>query len=258
MNTFTSSNAIYNYAGLFKTDLDWIHPDRTETTFEMICVTKGEVYLNDCGKEYCLSKGQCLLMYPGTRHFGYRQSSDVSFYWVHFNASTDDFPIPAGLYTEIENRSLFKELLHLANLPNPPDYAVNAVLVHILSLFLLEHEKNINATSRLSEEIYEFIRINASAKLTCEIVAQRFGFSSDHITRLLKSSFGMGTKELCDKFIMSKAKELLCNTVKYVKEISADLSFSTDKAFVSFFKYHEGISPSAFRNRFNRIHMNNH
>lgn len=258
MNVLTNPNITYEYAGLFETDKEWIHPDREEKTYEIICVTKGQVFINDNGTEYCLEKGQCLLMYPGTRHFGYRPSSNVSFYWIHFHASCGEFPAPAGLYTKMTDRSIFKELLHLANLPNPPLYAVNAVLIHILSYLLLEYDEASAATSGLSQEIHEFIRINATAKLTCETIARRFGFSKDHVTRLLQKNIGMGTRELTDKFIMAKAKELLCNTGKYIKEISAELEFPSDKAFVSFFKYHEGISPSGFRNRFTRIHMNNH
>ena len=258
MNILTNPNISYNYAGLFKTDREWIHPDRTENTYEIIYVTKGEVYMNDNGTEYCVKKGQCLLLYPNVRHYGSRITKDVSFYWVHFHINSDNLPLPCGLYTGIENHSIFKELLHLANLPNPPEYAVNAVLIHILSLMLQEREKEQNGFVRLTEEIYEWIRINASAALSAEKAASNFGFSSDHITRLLRRSTGLGTKELIDRFIIAKAKELLCNTGKYVKEISAELEFPSDKAFISFFKYHEGIYPSKFRDKYTQIHMNNH
>lgn len=257
MNILTNPNIAYNYAGLFKSDKEWIHPDRVESTYELIRVTKGEMYMNDNGTEYCVKKGQCLLLYPNVRHYGSRISSDVSFYWVHFHVEQGCFPIPAGLYMKAEDLSLFKELLHLANLPKCPDYAVNAVLVHILSQLLTEHEKNSSDSLRLAEEIHEWIRINADAELCSQKVSEHFGFCSDHITRILRESTGMGTRELTDKFIISRAKELLCNTGKYIKEISAELKFPSDKAFIAFFKYHEGIYPSKFRNKFTQTHMNN-
>ncbi len=257
MNILTNQNIAYDYSGLFKTETEWIHRERTEITFEIICVTEGTVYLCDSGTEYALTKGQCILLYPGTTHYGYRPSSGVSFYWVHFHAEPSDFPIPPGVYDGMERLSLFKELLHLANLPSVPVYAVNAVLIHILSLFLADYEKEESGASRLAGEIHEWIRINASAKLSAEKIASHFGFSKDHITRLLQKSIGLGTKELTDKFIILRAKELLCSTTKYIKEIGADLGFSSDKAFISFFKYHEGISPSKFREKFTQTHMNN-
>lgn len=258
MNILTNQNIAYDYSGLFKTETEWIHRERTEITFEIICVTEGTVYLCDSGTEYALTKGQCILLYPGTTHYGYRPSSGVGFYWVHFHAEPSDFPIPPGVYDGMERLTLFKELLHLANLPSVPVYAVNAVLIHILSLFLADYEKEESGASRLAGEIHEWIRINANAKLTVNAVASHFGFSCDHITRILRKSTGTGAKELIYKFTMAKARELLCNTGKYIKEISAELEFSTDKAFTAFFKYHEGTSPGEFRNRYSCTHMNNH
>ena len=37
---------------------------------------------------------------------------------------------------------------------------------------------------------------------------------------------------------------------------AAALGFSSDKAFIGFFKYHEGCFPTEFRDRFGKIHMN--
>ena len=256
MNILTNPNITFVHAGLFTTDKEWIHPDRTEETYEIICVTKGVVYLNDNGTEYALSKGQTILLLPGVRHYGSRKSSDVSFYWLHFSVK-GTLPLPSGIYGRNENVALFKEILHLENMPSPPEYAINAVLMHILSVLMCEYEKDKSKSDRLCEEIYEWIRINARATLSARTVADHFGFCTDHITRILRSGTGFGTKELTDRFIISKAKDLLCNTGKYVKEISAELEFPSDKAFVSFFRYHEGVYPSEFRNRFTQIHMNN-
>lgn len=58
------------------------------------------------------------------------------------------------------------------------------------------------------------------------------------------------------RFILSRAKELLCNTGLYVKEIAAQLDFPSDKAFIQFFFYHEGVYPEQFRRRFSRTHLN--
>jgi YesN/AraC family two-component response regulator len=152
------------------------------------------------------------------RHYGYKASDNASFYWVHFHADKNKFPIPCGIYNGMERLSLFKELLHLANLPHSPSYAVNAVLVHILSLFLMDFEKSNSDSDRLAEEIHEWIRINADATLSAAKISDHFGFCTDHITRILQKSTGMGTKELINKFIIAKAKELLLNTGKLLSE----------------------------------------
>lgn len=242
--------------GLFTTEREWIHPDRVEETYEIIYVTRGEVFMNDCGREVCITKGQALVMYPGTRHYGSRSSSGVSFYWLHFKVTSGTLPLPPGVYGGIDNAYLFKELLHLYVLPRSPRYAVNAVLCHILALLLERHERQSTPYDRLSEEIYEWIRINAASTLSAKSAAEHFGFSEDHLTRILRKSFGIGTKELICRFTVSRAKELLCNTGKYIKEIAAELEFPSDRAFTKFFRYHEGLSPSEFRDKFAKVHMN--
>ena len=41
-----------------------------------------------------------------------------------------------------------------------------------------------------------------------------------------------------------------------VKEIAALLGFSEPNTFIHFFKYHEGISPTLYRNTYHNTHMN--
>lgn len=81
-------------------------------------------------------------------------------------------------------------------------------------------------------------------------------YSADHVSRICKKNFGMGASALIDRFLTERAKMLLCNTEKYVKEIAAELNFQSDKAFIAYFKYHEKCFPSEFRNRFGQLHMN--
>ena len=148
------------------------------------------------------------------------------------------------------------KLLHLCNLPNAPACAVQAVLVHILcELYRLS--EGTQTYDKRAEEIYEWIRINASPTLRTRDVAAHFGYSRDHVTRILRKAYGCGVSELRVRFVCASARELLCNTGLYIKEISHRLGFADDKAFIGFFKYHEGVFPEQFRRRFSRTHMNN-
>lgn len=252
------SGARFDYAGYFITDSEWIHPDRTEVTYELICVTRGTVHMYDeAAGNVSAEKGQILVLEPGRRHYGTVHSKQVRFYWVHFHLTSSALPFTQRLFPYFEQSQLFRELLHLGNLPQTPDYAVNAVLLHILSELCRISEENAHYDRR-AEEIYEWLRINASAGVRLETAAMHFGFSKDHLSRILKKSYGCGFKELTARFLTARARELLCNTELYVKEIAALLGFSSDKAFIGFFKYHEDVFPEQFRSRFSKTHMNNH
>ena len=256
MNALMNNNIVFSYAGLFSTEAEWIHPKRIEKTYEIIFVTKGKVYMREGEREYILEQGQVMLLSPNLLHYGTKKTSDVSFYWVHFTVNEGELPFEKRFFESFNDGYLFRELLHYNNLPRVPLYAVNSVLVHILAVLCHLSQKSSYSYNSIAETLHEWIRINADASLTVKAVAEHFGYSSDHINRICKRNFGIGARALINNFLLARAKELLCNTEKYVKEIAAELSFTSDKDFIGYFKYHEGCYPSEFRNRFGKTHMN--
>ena len=256
MNSLLHPGVAFCYAGLFSSAVPWKHPERVEDTHELIYVTQGEVYMNDGGREICAVKGEMMVLEAGVRHFGYKESTDVSFYWVHFDTGTEALPFETRFLSHFDSSHLFKEMLHYYFLPTPAEELVNATLVRILAEIKYLSQSPQIISDKTAEEIYEWLRVNASAELTAAKAAKHFGFSSDHIARILKKQDGHGTKALIDMFLLSRAKELLANTGLYVKEIAYELGFSNDKCLIGFFKYHEGVFPSEFRNRYFKIHMN--
>lgn len=214
--------------------------------------------MNDNGTELHASPGQLMLLYPNVEHYGSRQSADVSFYWLHFFVEDGTLPFEQTLFEQFDHSYLFKELLHYNNLPVKPEYLVNAVLIKILAEMCFASQNASHVSKQIAEEIYEWIRVNSSASLTVQKTALHFHLSSDHISRVLKQNYGISAKALIDRFIVLKARELLTNTNLYIKEIAYRLDFASDNAFVGFFKYHEGVFPSEYRNQYYRIHINNH
>ena len=256
MSIFENKSISFKTAGFFNTDREWIHPERIEKTYEIIYVTKGDVYMSEGDKDIHVIEGQLILLEPDKCHKGTKVTKNVSFYWVHFELKSGTLPFEKRFFERFESKSLFKELLHWNNLPEPPEYLVNATLIHILSEFCFIAEEETHRYDKHAEAIKEWIRINADAKLTVSVIAEHFGYSADHVSRLCKNNYGITAGKMINRFILKRAKEQLCNTEKYVKEIAADLGFSNDKEFIGYFKYHEGCFPSEYRKRFPMIHMN--
>ena len=255
MSILQNENVEFVYAGLFQRKGEWIHPERVESTYEIIYVTSGEVFLEDGEKDYHLTAGQLLILPPNQIHRGTRQSHDVGFYWLHFHIK-GELPFERRFFSHFEGASLFRELLHYNNLPVIEAELVNALLAQILALLSYLSRSEQSHYDEKAERIYEWTRVHAVAGTTVKQIADRFGYSTDHVTRICKKAYGIGVRELIDRFLIARAKELLCNTDKYVKEIAAELNFPNDKAFIGFFHYHEGIFPSELRRRFGKTHMN--
>lgn len=257
MNALINPNIAFAGAGCFVSRGDWIHPSRVEETYELICVTDGTVHMADerIGEIHA-ERGEVLLLEPGVRHVGLSTSRGVRFYWVHFHLKGGELPFSRRVFPVFEESHLFRELLHLSCMPTREPCMTNAVLCHILSE-LCRLSSPFPPFHRKAEEIYEWLRIHADAALRAETAAERFGMSADHLSEILRKTYGIGYKKLCDRFLMENARGMLCHSELYIKEIAAALGFPSDKAFIGFFKYHEGLSPERFRACFAGIHMNN-
>lgn len=246
----------YKYMGFFTTDEEWIHPEITENTYEIIYVTDGNVYLFEGNEEYALSENDLIILKPGTLHGGSKRSyGRTSFYWLHFLFDGDNIPHPSRIIRNFMNYSIFKEMLHHSCNPNSSVYIKEGCLLHILAL-ISESEHRMPTGSTLSHNIFEWTRINAQSGLTVQRIAEHFRYNSEYISRIIKNEYGMSLKSLIDRFIIDKAKSYLANSDYSIKEIASLLGFSQLNTFINFFKYHEKTSPTKYKNRYICTHMN--
>ncbi|MBQ8350680.1 MAG: helix-turn-helix transcriptional regulator [Clostridia bacterium] len=242
--------------GLFTTEEEWIHPVKCESTYELILVSGGRVYIEEEGVPYALEKGNLLLLTPGKTHGGYQKSEGhTSFYWIHFSCPSLPFPLP-GFMERGTGDDLFRRLLHINMLPDHGgEDRAESVLSYLL-FSLSEQYGERTKQNRLFHEVVEWIRINATASLRAEDCAKHFGYSTAHLCRILQREAGIGTRAMIDRMLLSRAKDQLLNSGASVKEIAALLGFPSPNTFLHFFRYHEKETPLVFRNRYALTHMN--
>lgn len=161
----------------------------------------------------------------------------------------------AVIRRSFSNASIIKELMHYSLMPNSPQYVKDSILLHLLCLISLSDNTSSNIT--LASDIYEWTRINSSASLTVRKIADHFGYNYEYISRVIKKQYGITLKELVNNFILEKARNYLSNSGLSIKEIANLLGFGSPNTFVKFYKYHEAISPSQFRNQHFYTYMNN-
>ena len=108
----------------------------------------------------------------------------------------------------------------------------------------------------LAARIKEWLNASISEGVTVKQTAQHFGYNENYIARFFKHIFGVGIKDYINSVKTNNAKNLLSTTMASVKEISAMLSFPSENAFVKYFKYHTGLTPSEYRNIYVNMHIN--
>lgn len=241
-------------SGLFTSEKEWIHREVTKDTYEIICITKGTVYIYENNKYYELRKDDVLVLSPNVMHKGYKISEPpVSFYWLHFYMDSEQYLKPPLLRHNFKDISLFKEFVHYSRSPEYPIYAKESIFSQIFT------ELTVSTAEKpaLIGNLTEWVRLNAGANLTVNNTADHFGYSPAHLSRLCKKFCGCTLNDLISDNIILKAKDYLTNSNFSVKEIASILNFSSPSSFINYFKYHENTTPSKFRNTFYNTYLNN-
>ncbi len=250
----------YVYAGLFSADSLWIHPTRTETTYELIYVLSGKVYMEESGTRYVLSENDAVILKPGCVHFGYKESEPpVSFYWIHFRIdSFKSCGIQEQCIRNFTNSFIFKSLLHAANHPRYPTGSAEAILLTLLNELAFFTNDSGSDEYKMIREAAEWIRINsASKKIYADEIAEKYNKNPQYFSRIFKKQYNIGLKEYICQERLNAAKSYLSNTNLSIKEIASLMNYESENEFINYFKYHQKTSPRKFRNSYSYIHMNN-
>lgn len=248
-------NITHISSGKFVSRSEWIHPDRRIDSFEVVFVLAGTVYINEDGVEYTLEKNDLLILEPGKRHYGYRHSSDTSFYWGHF---VGDFTLGEGIKHRRISRPydlsvLFSQLLHYSfegGSAEAADYLIRLILIELHTDEVTDDNRRIGAVSA-------WIKANSDIPLKVSDVARHFGYNEDYLSRLFRAAKGKGVKEYIDGARIYYIKELLLSSDAPLREISASCGFSEYKYFLKYFKYHTGMTPTELRGTYAKMKENN-
>lgn len=106
-----------------------------------------------------------------------------------------------------------------------------------------ERRKTVNA-----EEILNYIAQNF-ATATLSDTAAHFGYTPEHLHRIIKKQTGNGFSVFQLSVRMSKAAYLLSETSIPIYRIAAILGLSGSEYFSRIFKKYTGISPRAYRKK---------
>ncbi len=242
-------------SGRFVSRDEWIHPDRRIDSYEVMFVLSGTVYINEDGAEYTLTKNDLLILEPGKRHFGFKHSSDTSFYWAHF---IGDFSLEDGIKRQRITRPyelsvLFSQLLHYSfegGSAEAADYLIRLILIEL-------HTADVADDNRRIGTVGAWIKANSDIPLKVSDVAKHFGYNEDYLSRLFRSVKGKSIKEYMDGARIYYIKELLQSGELSLREIAASCGFSEYKYFLKYFKYHTGMTPTELRGAYSKTKENN-
>ena len=266
---------IYHWCGKFvPTREDWIHLTRELTDYELFVVVEGTLFIGSDKGEYTVTAGEYLLMPPNKFQHGVK-SSQCSFYWMHFGYNKEQNnheTLPDASYTYTPGQILLPEQGRLTSLDRIiilmkqlqdsdrryRELTLNRYLCSaVLSEVALQGQVypaygNQVLKEQLYQDICDYISWHVVDNLKVSQVATYFGYNEKYLTTFFKQRSGISLKQYILQIKMERAKADLSETTEPVSQIAFRLGFSDAHNFSNAFRKVTGLSPSEYRDSYNK------
>ncbi|WP_020527769.1 helix-turn-helix domain-containing protein [Flexithrix dorotheae] len=100
------------------------------------------------------------------------------------------------------------------------------------------------------EDYFESGQLQENGIPSIEQIADKLSVSQRYLSDTLKKETGKTTTEHLHLYLIDEAKDLLLNPKKTIAEVAYDLGFEYPPYFSRLFKKKEGISPTAYREKY--------
>ena len=157
-----------------------------------------------------------------------------------------------GSRTEI----LCRQLLHCAGAPGyPADCADCFVRILLMELFA-QQSNGRDTVNALCASVEEWIRGNCIRPTKVSDVAAYFNFNPDYLNRVFRRYHPEGLKAYIDTNRTQRIRQDLVSTDLTLQQIAQKYGFQDYKYFLKYFRFHEGVTPTEFRNAYYKTHIN--
>lgn len=163
-----------------------------------------------------------------------------------------------GLYSSGGATSYWNMLLHLVEKYAGRDMAITAAKIYALEIDRKSQSPFIMFNGQKQHEdepikqAQEFIEMNIAEKISVESLAMKHAIGKRHFIRRFKKATNNTPIEYIQRVKIEAAKKQLESSRKTVNEVMYDVGYIDIKAFRTVFKKITGLSPTEYRNKYNK------
>lgn len=218
------------------------HVTRIYKRSVLILMLSGTLRFIEGGKEISLEAGDYYIQQQLILQEGLPLTDPPVYYYIEFNGHFSESGALAlrGKFDPNIITPLFEEALRSSN-----GFFKNAQMNRIFAM-LSGEDGSPDSTAHL---IKRYIDSNYASPITLADVANHFGYSQDHVTRLFKREFNMTPHKRLTETRLKQAVWLLNNTSLPIERISAAVGFSDFSVFWRAFKKKYHLSPGEIRKK---------
>ncbi|MCB6366766.1 AraC family transcriptional regulator [Intestinibacillus massiliensis] len=238
-----------------------------EDICELVYLAHGSGTVSVRGKEYPFTEGDLLLINQDAMHSEKYEAGVVVEKYVYGldNVLLAGMPpnhlLPDDACPVIPKNEYHDELLSCLRLieteynNSKPRYeqVCGGVLLGVFALIARSSavpEKSLEIdrmTSRLAEQVEEYLKVHYCENLSLKSVADKFYVSTFYLAHIMKSHLGIPMIRYVIRLRIGEAQNLLCTTNYPVKQISQMVGYANFNYFLNVFKKTTGKTPNEFR-----------
>jgi AraC-like DNA-binding protein len=232
--------------------------------YQVIYITKGEgVFESENSGHHLIKQGTIIFLFPGEWHrFKPNLQKGWDEFWVGFNGdiienivdknfiSKENAIFEIGLHKSIIQ--LFKSIIEKVKGERTScQFFLSGILINLLgniqSIKRLQSFEEEDIVVSIINKAKIILKINLDKDCTMERIAEELNVSYAWFRKSFKVHTGIAPNQYLLKLKIDKAKILLVDHSKTIKEIAYDLNFESPFYFSKLFKNKIGISPELYR-----------
>ena len=248
-------------------------PHRHENV-EMNYVRSGKCYLKIDKKIIPFQKGDCMILYPGVKHYFFTTTERAVLVQLEFKMNifpqiSPDLELKHDLLflyqllthsqklikirNNIEmNRIINKAVRELNDKKSNFEILTRLYLAELFVLISRELDKQLDFDNKQNDQqveaILQYIHLNYNQKVQFEQFSKNIGVSSRYLRLNFKNKIGICPVSYLLEYRISKALEFIKDQSLSIKEIAYDTGFTSQQYFSKKFKESIGITPNVYRN----------
>lgn len=244
------------------------HITRICDFYVLIFVLERTLVFWEDGTEVVLNKGEWYLQRPELFQQGRTGCPAPVYFYIHFNAleapDLSDSPAESktlkipdvilhrkGTYDIKLMKPLFDQLDYCHKNKTYDILNCQSLFLSILNTITFYNHKE--ESSSLAYQITRYISEHYGRDITCDILADRFHFSTEYINRTVKEYSGQTPGQYLKNIRITRAKELLANTDHTLNHIADEIGYHDTTVFYKAFKKQTGMAPGLWREKSRRI-----
>lgn len=244
---------IYEQGHLYA-DQEWNFPESTAPYNRLYLILDGEASIIGEKGEIPLKKGNMYLI-PMDSKYHLLCKKHMEKYYIHFNMSIipgkdlfENIRTCMSAPLDMGKAQRIMELISRRTISDAVE--CQAILMGMVSDMITQVSSNLEEDMTVLmryKELYHYLHTSCTSTTTTGQLADYLGISVHTLAKHFKRDTGYTLKNYIDKKLMQRAKQYLLLSKMRMYEIADALEFTDPFYFSKYFKRHEGVSPTTYR-----------